>query len=471
VIVLLRTGSGEYAKKTPVILQAHMDMVYNPVDMAFPLNVIIDPNRLGQGKWIKAREKNGKDSTLGADDGLGVATILALLADPNLKKYPLECLFTVQEETNMGGAQGFKLDSLTGRQLLNLDAEDLRVIIFGSAGGSVTQYDGNIKRISAPQGYTAMTLSVSGLRGGHSGGDINKGRLNAIKVLAQVMARLDRRITALDIRGAGIGAYDLLLYDIKRCDVNKSNAIPACAEAIIGLPTGEVNQFTADFNALCSALKIQNLPEESGFTCKATTTSTSYQAMDKKSTDALLSLLLQIPHGVISIIPEVPGVVETSSNLYGITIKDNIVTIGSSNRSSSEASLAALNDAQKNIGKIFQFKVTTGIDSYPSWKPNPKSRLLQIATVVYSNQQMYGDQYKATVIHAGLECGIIKQRYSELNIDMDCISIGPTIRDPHSPNESLETQTEDGTETVQKFYTAVSQILVKILRNKTQKEN
>jgi dipeptidase D len=237
--------------------------VYNPVDMAFPLNVIVDPNRQGQGKWIKAVENSTtpRNSTLGADDGLGVATALALLVDPKLKDYPLECLFTVQEETDMGGAQNFDLKNLTGRQLLNLDAEDLPVIIFGSAGGCTTQYQRNITRIPTPQGYTAMKLSISGLRGGHSGVDINKGRLNAIKVLAQALARLDKRIAALDIVGAGIGSYDLLVYDIKRCDVKKSNAIPAYAEAVIGLPKEQTDRFTADFNALCSALKIQNLPE------------------------------------------------------------------------------------------------------------------------------------------------------------------------------------------------------------------
>ena len=464
VIVLRRPGSGIYAGKTPVILQAHMDMVYNPVDMAFPLNVIVDPNRQGQGKWIKAMENSTppRNSTLGADDGLGVATALALLVDPKLKDYPLECLFTVQEETDMGGAQNFDLKNLTGRQLLNLDAEDLPVIIFGSAGGCTTQYQGNITRIPTPQGYTAMKLSISGLRGGHSGVDINKGRLNAIKVLAQALARLDKRIAALDIVGAGIGSYDLLVYDIKRCDVKKSNAIPAYAEAVIGIPKENANQFTADFNALCSALKIQNLPEESGFTCGATAAGAVEQAMDEKSTDTLLCMLQQIPQGVIAMIPDVPGVVETSTNLYDVTIDGNTVSIGLSNRSSRDASLTALSNVQANIGAIFQFNVTTGLESYPSWQPNPNSPLLKIAEAVYCDPEMYGDRCEVTVIHAGLECGTISARYAEVGIDMDCISIGPTIKDPHSPSESLQTQAKDGTETVQEFYNAVSQILGKV---------
>lgn len=460
VIVLKRPGSGIYANKLPVILQAHMDMVYNPVDMAFPLNVIVDPNRPGQGKWIKAMENKGRNSTLGADDGLGVATALALLADDNLKAYPLECLFTVQEETDMGGAMNFDLKSLTGKQLLNLDAEDLPVIIFGSAGGCATSYQGIINRIPIPGNYTTLQLSITGLRGGHSGVDINKGRLNAIKVMTQALARLDKRITALDISGDGIQSYDLLLCDIKRCDVKKSNAIPAEAQAVIVIPTEQADQFTVDFKAFCTALKTQNLPEENNFTYDATTTGTTYQALDEKSTDNLLGLLQQIPHGVIAMIPDVPGVVETSTNLYDITIDGNNVTIGSSNRSSRDASLAALSNVQANIGTIFQFIVAINLESYPSWQPNPNSPLLKIAETVYS--AMYGDQCEITVIHAGLECGTISARYEEVGVTMDCISIGPTIRDPHSPNESLQVQATDGTETVQKFYNAVSQILGKI---------
>lgn len=459
VIVLQRPGSGVYARHTPVILQAHMDMVTNPEDMAFPLNVIPDTKPpLKPGKWIKATEKGGRDSTLGADDGLGVATALALLVDKNLQDYPLECLFTVQEETDMGGAQNFDLKLLTGQQLLNLDAEVLPQIIFGSAGGSATEYSGKISRKSIPTGYTTLQLSISGLRGGHSGVDVNKGRLNAIKVMGQVLTRLDKRITALDISGQGIASYDLLINDIQRCDVKKSNAIPAYVQAFITLPSDKVSAFTTDFNALCTTLKDQNLPEEDGFQWEAKAANTTLLPLDEASTDNVLCLLQQLPSGVISMIPSVPGVVETSSNLYAIALTDTTITLNSSNRSSREDSLKALNTIQANIGTIFQFNVTTGIDSYPSWQPNPESNVLQIAKTVY--EKMYGDKADATVIHAGLECGTIYDRYkSQLQIEMDCISIGPSIKDPHSPNESMEIQDETGQQTVQQFYDAVANIL------------
>ena len=463
VIVLSRAGSGNYAGKSPVILQAHMDMVYNPVDMAFPLDVIVNPTPSGDGVWIKAKENKGRDCTLGADDGIGVATVLAILGDNKLNDYPLECLFTVREETDMGGAQNFDLTCLSGRQLINIDAEELTVIIYGSAGGGSTQYRGNITRVSRPLGYSTIQLSVSGLKGGHSGVDINKGRLNAIKVLVQALARLDKRITSLDISGGGIGVYDLLLQEIRRRDVDKSNAIPAAAQAIVVLPTEESDQFITDFTAFCAALKSQNLPEENSFSFSAKKAhDTAQDVLDQKSTDALLHMLQQIPHGVIAMIPDVPGVVETSTNLHDVFIDGTGVTIGSSNRGSREASLTALNNLQTNIGTIFQFDVITGIDSYPSWRPNPNSPLLKIAEAVYGDPRMYGDQCKVTVIHAGLECGTISARYAEVGIGMDCISIGPTIKDPHTPNESLRIKALDGTGTVQRFYDAASQILQKV---------
>lgn len=464
VIVLRRPGSGKYAGKTPIILQAHMDMVFNPVDMDFPLEVIIDPDPDKEGKWLKANDNSGNPSTLGADDGIGIATALAILADENLKDYPLECLFTVQEETNMGGAQNCNLNEigLTGDKLLNLDAETLNIIIFGSAGGSNTSYQGDISRCKCPDDYTIKKLSISGLHGGHSGVDINKGRLNAIKALTQVLVRLNKRITNLDAGGDGIGSYDFLIYDMSRTDVNKSNAIPAGAEAVIALPKDDADKFEEDFNAYCKTLRTQNMPEEDEFKFKMEGATTGAQPMDEKSTDALLCVLQQIPTGVIKMIPDVPDVVETSTNLYNIAVIDNSITIGSSNRSSNDTSLEALNNIQINIGACFNFKVKTGIDSYPSWPPKPESALLASAGDVY--REIYGSgKYEETVIHAGLECGVLVKRFKdELGKDLDAISIGPTIKDPHTPSESLQVETTDGTQTVKQFYNAVGKILEKI---------
>jgi dipeptidase D len=248
---------------------------------------------------------------------------------------------------------------------------------------------------------------------------------------------------------------------MSRTDVNKANAIPAEAEAIIALPKDDEDKFAADFNAYCEALKTQNMPEEDEFEYHVDQGSTKEQPLDKKSTDKLLCILQQIPHGVIKMIPDIPEVVETSTNLYKVAVKGINVTIGSSNRSSDDMSLLALEISQKSIGSGFNFMVWTDINNYPSWPPNPDSALLTAAGEVYN--EIYDGKYEKTVIHAGLECGVLVKRFKdELGKDLDAISIGPTIKDPHTPSESLQVETTDGTQTVQQFYDAVGQILQKI---------
>lgn len=459
VIVLSRPGSADCSNKKAVILQAHLDMVYNPADMEFPLNVIVDSSHT-DGKWIKAQDKNNRPSTLGADDGIGVATALAILNDAALSKYPIECLFTVQEETDMGGAQNCDLGNLSGETLLNLDAEDLNVIIYGSAGGAETDCSRTITRLSSTgNNNTYFKVSISGLRGGHSGVDVNKGRLNAIKALTQVLVRLDKRINNLDVDGT-IHSYDLLLCDIKRCDLIKSNAIPTYAEAIVAIPKGQADSFTEDFRSVCEALKTQVQPVESQFTYTAaeTTETTTSAPLDQQSTDAVLGMLSQLASGVISMIPTVPDVVEVSSNLYTVGIENDTVSIALSNRSSNDAALGALNLIQKNIGNLFRFEVATGVDSYVSWQPDENSAILKIAQQVYNDA--YPSQAKTTVIHAGLECGTLASRFrTEKHVALDCVSIGPTIRNPHTSNETLQIQSPDGTQTVAQFYECVSKII------------
>jgi dipeptidase D len=478
VIVLRRPGAGEYAQKRPVILQAHLDMVYNPIDMQFPLNIILDTSH-NDGKWIKAQDQTGRDSTLGADDGIGVATALAVLKDENLKDFPIECLFTVQEETDMGGAQNCDLNNLQGETLLNLDAEDLKVIIFGSAGGAETNYTGNITRFDLPEGYISIKVSVSGLTGGHSGVDINKGRLNAIKALNQVLTRLNKRINNLDFTG-NIGSYDMYLYDFERTDIIKANAIPTGAKAIVAVPQDQSESFIEDFNKYCKALKEQYSPIEDNFTYEATKVNVDSKPLDNKSTDAVLCIISQIATGVISMIPDVPDVVETSSNLYNVEMKTIVtaevktdletgaktetkverecVTIASSNRSSNDSALAALSAIQSNIGKVFNFDVVTGINSYVSWQPDKTSRVFNIASDVYN--EYYKGDIKTTVIHAGLECGTLASRFkADKQVSLDCVSIGPTIKNPHTGNETLEIESENGDQTVKQFYDCVCEIV------------
>lgn len=459
VIVLHRRGSGNYASAPYVTLQAHMDMVCSPDKEIFPLKVFGYPDEESE-KWIKAGDQEsitdpGKGTTLGADDGIGVATILALLEDEKLKDYPFECLFTVQEETDMGGAANFDPALLKGRTYINLDAEDVKTIIYGSAGGCGVQYEGNVTLSPVPEGFINLKLSISGLCGGHSGININCGRLNAIKVVTDILIRLNNRLTNLDVKGEGIKSYDLRLVSLKRDEEAISNKIPSCASAIIALPEINKVEFENDFNAYCEALKVQSKPEENLVYSIQDVESTP-NSLNEASTDALLCLLRQIPHGVIRMIPNVPNLVETSSNLADVSIQPggmadlNVqpeVTIKASNRSSDLGSMNALVQIQKTIGELFKYTVETG-DSYPAWKPDVNSALLDKAKTVYT--KIYGEESIATVIHAGLECSYIVEKYGE---EIDCISIGPTVMNPHTGGERLQAAT------VEKFYGAVTDLI------------
>jgi len=457
VIVLRRPGSGNYSNSPYVTLQAHMDMVCYPKNDIFPLKVF-DYDIEGE-KWIKAGDRASisdpdKGTTLGADDGIGVATALAILEDENLKDYPIECLFTVEEETTMGGAKGFDEGLLEGRTYINLDAEDAPIIIYGSAGGCDVNYEGTVERSNTGDNFVTRKVSISGLLGGHSGIKINSGRLNAIKALTEILIKLNRRITNLDVAEEEKTTYDLRLVSMKRDEETKMNSIPSSASAIILIPKDKEDGFKRDFEAYCTALRELYQPEERKFkfcyqVCKPE--ERSEKPLSETSTDVLLCLLQQIPHGVIRMIPANVELVETSTNLAGIDIGEDKVVIKASNRSSNDESLDALKNIQKSIGDCLNYSVTHS-EGYPSWQPNKDSVLLAKAKGVYD--RIYPDS-NATVIHAGLECSYIVQKYEG---KIDCISIGPTIVDPHSGGERLKAST------VETFYDAVTKLLQEIFK-------
>jgi dipeptidase D len=459
VIVLRRKGSGNYVNAPYVTLQAHMDMVCSPNKDIFPLHVFGYLDKEG-AKWIKAGDEESisqpeKGTTLGADAGIGVATILTILEDKKLKDYPIECLFTVQEETDMRGAADFDKNLLKGRRYINFEAGRAEIIIYGSAGGCSVQYEGNAILSPIPYDFIILELSISGLRGGHSGANINSGRLNAIKVLTEILIRLNNRLTKLDIEGEGIKSYDLRLNSFQRDEDSILNKIPNCASSIIAIPRDNKVEFVRDFKAYCEALKVQSQPEENlDAEIREVTGEVTLKSLDEASTDALLCLMRQIPHGVIRMMPTIPNLVETSSNLANITINSKEgssvnwnVVIKALNRSFYSDSMNTLIQIQKTIGELYKYTVKT-CDAYPSWKPNRNSALLNKASSVY--KEICGNEPKATVVHAGFECSYIVQKY---NNEIDCISIGPTIVNLHTGGESLKAST------VGKFYMALTSLI------------
>jgi|WetSurMetagenome_2_1015567.scaffolds.fasta_scaffold04332_6 dipeptidase D len=453
VIVARRKGSGDYFQAPYVTLQAHMDMVCFPKNDIFPLNVF-DYDLNGE-KWIKAGDRESindprKGTTLGADDGIGVATALALLEDETLQEYPLECFFTVQEENDMGGAEHFDKSLLSGRKYINLDAENVTTIFYGCAGGCDFSFSGNIERSEMEKDFTVLKISLFGLRGGHSGVDINKGRLNAIKGLAEILFNLDERTSCRDDGGAS--SVDLRLISMQRDEQAKMNSIPSSASAVIAIPRARKESFENWLASRCDAFKALYQPEEDKFGWQVCWQgATVAKPMSLASTDALLCQLYRIPHGVIRMIPENVRLVETSSNLANIEIKNDTAVIRGSNRSSNDAHMKALKDIQENIGACFNYAVAF-TDGYPAWQPNESSLLLAMAKEVYGSKY---PGYDATVIHAGLECSQVVDKYGQ---DIDCISIGPTIVDPHSGGERLKAST------VEQFYDAVTEILHRVFR-------
>lgn len=442
---------------TPIVLQAHMDMVVvtEPKDVdPFPIQPIYD-----EAGWLMAKGSGSTDvrSTLGADDGIGIATALALLQDEELEDVPIECLFTVQEETDMGGAEHFDTRLLQGRTYINLDDERGGTITYGSAGGFKTTYDGAIQRERISPAPSFVKIVLGGLRGGHSGVDIAKGRPSALKLLVEGLCRMNKRLNDFTLPdGAPPESYDFRLVSLARTDVIKSNAIPT--EATVILAVDDAGALLDSFEKWFSALQILYGASEPRMRMDLTRLDAppDEDPLTADATDNLLCFLRLVPQGVISLIPGYsPAVVETSSNVYIATLGSATMTVETSTRTSNPVLLGSvedhghtpLNEMFRNLGAMYGLAVETGVDGwYPAWPPNQDSQLLAAAEKVYAG--VYGD-YQTSVIHAGLECGWIVSRYG----DMDCIAVGPTIENPHTIDERLDTSS------VKKFYDAVKGLM------------
>lgn len=446
-IVLRRSGSGTWAQSPPIMLQAHMDMVCNPDDMAFPLT--LSTKEEDGAYWLQANEKGGSPSTLGADDGIGVATALALLVDQDLAEYPVECIFTVQEETNMGGAQGFDIRHITGNQLLNLDSENLTEIIYGSAGGCDTTYTRNGMSTCVPENQAWIKLGIKGLKGGHSGIEIGKNRLNAIKGLAQFLAE-------------NLNVYAPYLCSFERLDSKTDNSIPAEAQMVVGVPADKAQHLMDAFKAYAAQLvdEAEHLTPEQYFA--EPLAPAQWETLDRTATEDFAGILTALPAGVVL---RENQLVITSTNLFKAEIDKQEgswdIEVGSSNRSSESASFDALIKQLVSTGERYGFKVAPRIDSYPMWQPDDSSPLLAIAKDVY--KAMYGKACEADVIHAGLECAVFVQKYKDAGKKLQAVSLGPTIRNPHTPSENLLLQSADGKHPVKEFYGCVKAIIEKVM--------
>lgn len=418
-----------------VILQSHIDMVCeknSDIEHDFdndPIETIIE------GDWVKA---NG--TTLGADNGIGVAAELAILASDNIAHGKIEAFFTVDEETGLTGANALGKDFLSGNLLINLDTEEEGEIYIGCAGGKGTKAYFKYKEKDAPKKYFWFKVMVKGLRGGHSGGDIDKGFGNANKILARFLYSLYGK------------KYNMILSKID--GGNLHNAIPREAYAVLGVKEKYKEDIRIKLNTFLAEVQNELKLTEPNFDILLETEQIPSKVINKKTTKKLILALNACPHGVIEMSKDISGLVETSTNLASIKmLPDHQIEIGTSQRSSVESQKKYVVDMVTSVFKLADAKIIHN-DGYPGWQPNPESNLLKIAQREY--KALYGKDPAVKAIHAGLECGLFLEKYPNL----DMISIGPDMTDVHSPDEKMKISS------VAKFW----DFLIKILENVSSEE-
>lgn len=410
-VIIRKPATPGMEDRQGIILQGHLDMVPQKNNDTLhdfekdPIQPYID------GEWVKA-----KGTTLGADNGIGAAAALALLQDNTLQHGPIEVLLTIDEETGMTGAFELKSGLLHGSILINLDSEDEGELYIGCAGGIDTFATIKYKEKSVPEGNVAYKVEVKGLKGGHSGLDINLGRGNANKILNRVLWTANREM-------------NLQLSKIEGGSLR--NAIPREASAIVTIPAENALKFEAFVINLEDTIKKELDTVDPDLSLKAIKTSLPEYIIDKKTTKKLLSVIYACPNGTLRMISDMPDVVETSTNLAIIKSANGKIEIAALQRSSVDSAKEDLANMMRATFKLGGFKVKQS-GSYPGWKPNVNSPILKAMKDVYHNR--FGKIPKQKVIHAGLECGILGGNYPGL----DMISFGPTIRNPHSPDEKVK---------------------------------
>jgi len=413
-VVIRKPATPGIENRKGIILQGHLDIVpqkNSDKQHDFekdPIEVYID------GDWVTA---NG--TTLGADNGIGVAAAMAVLEDKSLVHGPVEALFTIDEETGMTGAFALKPNLLKGDILINLDSEDEGELYVGCAGGLDANIELEYKNETVPSNYIFYKFSVKGLKGGHSGLDINSGRANAIKLLFRFLKYADKN---LDIRISSIDGGSL------------RNAIPREAFIVAGVPQDKVSALEQAVAMHLKVYKSEFSAVEPDFSFTIEKVDTPSIIIDSKAQWSITRAVFGCPNGVVRMSDSMPGLVETSTNFARIYTKDNIIYAQCLLRSSVDSAKDALAEKIASVFELANAKITFS-GAYPGWKPNMESPILKVMQEVYHKN--WGKVPEIKAIHAGLECGILGGVYPNL----DMISFGPTIRYPHSPDEKVNIKT------------------------------
>lgn len=426
-VVMRKPATPGMEERAAVILQSHMDMVCeknSDVEFDFdndPIRTRID------GEWVRA-----EGTTLGADCGIGMAAALAVMLDETVEHGPVEALFTVDEETGLTGAFELGEGMLTGKYLVNLDSEDEGEIFIGCAGGIDTIATFHYTMEPSPKNYTFFRVDVSDLQGGHSGDDIDKGRVNSNKTVARLL-------------WDGMQSFELKLCYFN--GGNLRNAIPREAYAIFGVPARFKEEFVKRYNLFAADLEAEFRFREPNFKITLNEMPHVDEVLDSRTQSALVYSLVGVPNGVVAMSFAVPGLVETSTNLASVKFAEgNRIVVTSSQRSSVESAKTYVMQMVESVFALAGADVAHS-DGYPGWMPDPQSKLLEVTVDAY--KRLFGSEPKVRAIHAGLECGLFLEKYP----DLEMVSFGPTLRGVHSPDERLEIAT------VPKFWDLLLEVL------------
>ncbi len=429
-VVMRKPATAGMEERPTVILQAHMDMVCEKnSDVEFDFDHDAIRTRIEEG-WVRA-----EGTTLGADCGIGMAAALAVLLDETVAHGPVEALFTVDEETGLTGAFELGEGMLTGKYLVNLDSEDEGEIFIGCAGGIDTIATFHAEMEPVPKNYAFYRVDVSDLQGGHSGDDIDKGRVNSNKTVARLL-------------WDGMQSCELRLSYF--AGGNLRNAIPREAYAIFGVPVKFKADFEKRFRLFAADLKNEFRFREPDFKITLNEMPEVDRVLDRKTQFGLIYALVGVPNGVTAMSFAIPGLVETSTNLASVKfVDDRTIVVTSSQRSSVESAKTYVMQMVESVFALAGADVAHS-DGYPGWTPNPASRLLEVTVGAY--RDLFAVEPKVRAIHAGLECGLFLEKYP----DLEMVSFGPTLRGVHSPAERLEIAT------VPKFWALLCEVLRRI---------
>ncbi len=426
-VLISKPATEGFESRKSVVLQSHMDMVCeknNETEHNFetdPIQTYIEKG------WVKAR-----GTTLGGDDGIGIAAQMAVLADSSLQHGSVECLFTMDEESGMTGAFGLEEGFMQGDILLNLDSEDEGELFIGCSGGMDTIATFRYKDKPALHKHTYFRLDIKGLKGGHSGDDIHKGLGNAVKLLNRFLWKASTR------RQMRLGIFE---------GGNLRNAIAREAHAVVAVPEDQAGQFEADFHVFAREIGNEYEVTEPNLVCEIKE-GKRRKVLSKKKQEALLNAIYACPHGEMSWDKNLSDLVETSTNLASIKFESDKIIVTTSQRSSVATALQDIASMVRSVFELADAKVKHG-DGYPGWKPNVNSAILGVTKSAY--ERLFGKEPIVRAIHAGLECGLFLTKYPKL----DMVSFGPTIRGAHSPDERMEI------DSVQKFW----DLLLEVLKN------